>query len=149
MTLKLDWFGIAENAVADNLGRISLLNFSPDSFSFENYPARARFSLVLVALDQDVNDPMLIPGRVFNIAFEILSEDGTAIGVGAASAAAGKKKDPRLPGKLFFIGEIQMEFPKSGVYTAAVSVRLGDEEALRASRQVTVITPAGPESKEN
>lgn len=135
MTLNVDFFGFAENAVTDNLGRVSLINVNP-YFEAPTFPATFRHGIVLLASQPDGED--ILPGQKLRIRFEIVDSTDKIIGAGITETVVGEKPSAAIEQRLNFVGDVVVPYENSGTYTTRIFVEVDGEVVLKAQKDMRI-----------
>lgn len=79
MSLKVDYAGFAEGATFDTRGNSTLVGFNPQVLFVDDLPAQVAPFLVLAAHDNEMPEPVLLPGKPLILRIQLSGPDGETL----------------------------------------------------------------------
>ncbi len=143
MTLRVDWFGLAEGVAADAAGKVTLVGFAPQFLLIDRYPAIAAPSVVWIIEDDEDPSPLLGAGIRGTFKIEVSNPEGATMFVTTQPVELGAKRWPALPTRLQLIAQFPLQIEKPGAYRIHGELRLPElSEPLEGVRTILIANPA-------
>ncbi len=148
MSLAVDYAGFAEGATFDTRGNSTLVGFNPQVLFVDELPAQIAPFLVLAVHDDEMPEPILVPGKALVLRIQLSGPEGETLFVTEQRQPVQAKRWKTLPHRIQVLAQIPFAVSKAGDYTVALTLRLDDatSEPLIATASVRISDQASLEA---
>src|SRR5262249_18135666 len=144
MSLIVEWSGLADAAVNDSRGNLSLIGFSPQAIVAESFPEQLSCNFVVILDDDEDPEPILTVGRSVTFRIELNGPDGEVLFYGSTVQRVEPKSLLVLPTRLQVVAHISFNASKAGIYRVGIRATIDGsaEESISAVRRFRVMDNA-------
>lgn len=147
MSLVIDFSAIAEGVAGDARGSLTLVAVNPHLLVADQLPAQFRLALVVLVIDNDTEDPVILPGRTVTAQIEARGPDDEALFVAQMRQPALSPNQPFLAPRVQIIAQVPFTASKVGDYKISAHIAIvGQGQELKgdilATRHVQVLDSA-------
>jgi hypothetical protein len=147
MSLEIDFASLAEGVAGDSRGSLTLVAVNPHLLVAEQLPTQFNLILVVVAIDNDTDDPAIVPGRIVTGKIEARGPDDDALFVAQLRQPVTPAPSPFLVPRVQIVAQIPFTASKVGAYKISAHIAIvADNQEVKseivATRQVRVADSA-------
>ena len=143
MSLEVDFASLSEGVASDFRGSLTLVAVNPHLLVADQLPAQFSVILVVVVIDNDTDDPTILPGRTVAAKIEARGPDDDALFVAQLRQPVTPPPPPSLAPRVQILAQVPFTASKVGLYriSAHITIVTDDQEVkgeVVATRQVQV-----------
>jgi hypothetical protein len=143
MSLKIDFSSLAEGVAGDARGSLTLVAVNPHLLVADQLPTQFNLFLVVVAIDDDTETPVILPGRTVTAQIEARGVDDDALFVAQIRQPVLPSNPPFTVPRVQVVAQVPFTASKVGRYKISAHITIvGDgqevEGEVTAIRQVQV-----------
>jgi hypothetical protein len=134
--MRIEWLGVAEAAVADARGAMTLVGVNQNVTLAKELPVRLNRAVVVLAVDDSPADDAA--GEV-RISLTLRSPEGDELAKQETALEVTGKRFADLPGSIQLTLDLQAEASSFGTYVVECALEANDSEPVTATRELYVL----------
>jgi hypothetical protein len=127
MSLVIDFVAIAEGVAADARGILTLVAVNSSALIADQLPTQFGPILVVVAVDDELANPVIAAGRTLAGRIEVVSPDNETLFVTQLRQGIVPSAVPAIPPRVQVVAQVPFTATKTGEYRLSAHITVVDE----------------------